>query len=532
MFLRVFKSIFLFLVSILFVCPILSLVSILFTESANSEWVISTLFPEYILNTLILMIGVGSISFIFGVIPAWLTTFFSFPGSRIFEVALFFPISIPGYIVSFVYVNSLEFSGPTQSLLREIFHWGKGDYWFPEIKSLGGGILVMGFSLYTYVYILVRSSLKNVSNSVTVASTLGFSSLQSLFSVVIPSIRPSIIAGISLVLMEVITDFGTPQFLAIDTFTTGIYRTWFLLHDKYSAAVLAVAELVFITALIAVEKILQKKEISYSAINTNSDYHNKRSISGAIPLVFAYAMCILPILVGFALPIIPLIYWSIEKGFFIYGARFYNIIANSIGLSFITAMISVSIAIIIGCTARKNKVINNIARLISLGYAIPNAIIAISIIIFLSKISSFITQYVTEISLVGTVGALIYSYLFRFFAISFKAIESGLKKTPNEIEWIAYTMGYGPISTCLNIHIPLIKKSILSGFLLVFMDTIKELTATLIIRPFNFETISTRIYELVSDERYREAAPFSLMIVITGLISTIILFKLDDENKK
>ncbi|QIT36549.1 ABC transporter permease [Wolbachia endosymbiont of Brugia pahangi] len=532
MFLKVFKSIFLFLVSILFVCPILSLVSILFTESANSEWVISTLFPEYILNTLILMIGVGSISFIFGVIPAWLTTFFSFPGSRIFEVALFFPISIPGYIVSFVYVNSLEFSGPTQSLLREIFHWGKGDYWFPEIKSLGGGILVMGFSLYTYVYILVRSNLKNVSNSVTVASTLGFSSLQSLFSVVIPSIRPSIIAGISLVLMEVITDFGTPQFLAIDTFTTGIYRTWFLLHDKYSAAVLAVAELVFITALIAVEKILQKKEISYSAINTNSDYHNKRSISGAIPLVFAYAMCILPILVGFALPIIPLIYWSIEKGFFIYGARFYNIIANSIGLSFITAMISVSIAIMIGCTARKNKVINNIARLISLGYAIPNAVIAISIIIFLSKISSFITQYFTEISLVGTVGALIYSYLFRFFAISFKAIESGLKKTPNEIEWIAYTMGHGPISTCLNIHIPLIKKSILSGFLLVFMDTIKELTATLIIRPFNFETISTRIYELVSDERYREAAPFSLMIVITGLISTIILFKLDDENKK
>ncbi len=532
MFLKVFKSIFLFLVSILFVCPILSLVSILFTESANSEWEISTLFPEYILNTLILMIGVGSISFIFGVIPAWLTTFFSFPGSRIFEVALFFPISIPGYIVSFVYVNSLEFSGPTQSLLREIFHWGKGDYWFPEIKSLGGGILVMGFSLYTYVYILVRSNLKNVSNSVTVASTLGFSSLQSLFSVVIPSIRPSIIAGISLVLMEVITDFGTPQFLAIDTFTTGIYRTWFLLHDKYSAAVLAVAELVFITALIAVEKILQKKEISYSAINTNSDYHNKRSISGAIPLVFAYAMCILPILVGFALPIIPLIYWSIEKGFFIYGARFYNIIANSIGLSFITAMISVSIAIMIGCTARKNKVINNIARLISLGYAIPNAVIAISIIIFLSKISSFITQYFTEISLVGTVGALIYSYLFRFFAISFKAIESGLKKTPNEIEWIAYTMGHGPISTCLNIHIPLIKKSILSGFLLVFMDTIKELTATLIIRPFNFETISTRIYELVSDERYREAAPFSLMIVITGLISTIILFKLDDENKK
>lgn len=260
MFLRVFKNIFLFLVSILFVCPILSLISILFTDTANSEWVISTLFPEYILSTLILMVGVGGISFIFGVIPAWLTTFFSFPGSKIFEIALFFPISIPGYIVAFVYVNTLEFSGPVQSSLRDILEWSKGDYWFPEIKSLGGGILVMGFSLYPYVYMLVRSSLKNVSNSVTIASTLGFSSLKSLFSVIIPSIRPSIIAGLSLVLMEVITDFGTPQFLAIDTFTTGIYRTWFLLHDKYSTTVLAVAELIFVATLIAIEKKLQKKE--------------------------------------------------------------------------------------------------------------------------------------------------------------------------------------------------------------------------------------------------------------------------------
>lgn len=226
---------------------------------------------------------------------------------------------------------------------------------------------------------------------------------------------------------------------------------------------------------------------------------------------------------------IPLIYWSIEKGMFIYDTRFYYIIANSVSLSFFTALLSISIAIIMGCAARKNKVISYIARLISMGYAIPNAIIAISIIIFLNKVSSTVTQHIVNISLVGTIGALIYAYLFRFFAISFKAVESGLNKTPNEIEWTAYTMGHGPISTCINVHIPLIKKSILSGFLLVFMDTIKELTATLIIRPFNFETISTRIYELVSDERYREAAPFSLIIVTIGLISTIILFKLDNQ---
>lgn len=529
---KVFKNISLFLISILFISPILSLISILFTNSAHSEWVMSTLFPEYILNTLILMIGVSSIAFIFGVIPAWLVTFFSFPGSRIFEVALLFPISIPGYIVAFVYVNTLEFSGPVQSLLREIFQWSKNDYWFPNVKSLGGGILIMGFSLYPYVYMLVRSNLKEVSNSITIASTLGFSSLRSLFFVVIPIIRPSIIAGLSLILMELITDFGTPQFLAIDTFTTGIYRTWFLLNDQYSATIMAVAELVFITILIFTTRSIKKRGALYSSINTNSDYHSKKNINGIKPLICTYIMCMLPILIGFILPIIPLIHWSIKKEFFIYDARFYTTIINSINVSFFTALISIIIAIIIGCAARKNKLISYTARLISMGYAIPNVIIAISIIIFLSKISSIVTQYIIEISLVGTIGALIYAYLFRFFAISFKAIDSGLNKTPNEIVWTAYTMGHGPISTCINIRIPLIRKSILSGFLLVFMDTIKELTATLIIRPFNFDTLSTRIYELVSDERYREAAPFSLIIVIIGLVSTMVLFQLDCQDKK
>ena len=532
MFLNLLKNVSSLLLSILFVFPILSLVSILFTNSANSQWIISSLFPEYILNTLILMLGVGVISFIFGVIPAWLTTFFSFPGSKIFEIALFFPISIPGYIVAFVYVNTFEFSGPVQSLIREIFHWNKGDYWFPEIKSLIGGMIVMGFSLYPYIYMLVRSNLRNVSNSVTIGSTLGFSSLRSLFLIVIPSVRPSIIAGLLLILMEVITDFGTPQFLAIDTFTVGIYRTWFLLYDKYLATVLAIIELSFILILIIIERSIRKKGILYSSININADYHNKRRIKGFIPLFCTYVTCLLPILIGFILPIIPLIYWSIGKNFSILNARFYHIISNTIGLSLCTALISIFIAIGMCCAARKSRTINYLARFISIGYAIPNAIIAISIIIFLNKLSFVMSQYIVEVSLVGTVGALIYAYLFRFFAISFKAVDSGLKKIPNEIEWVANTMGHGSISTCINIHIPLIKKSILSGFLLVFMDTMKELTATLIIRPFNFETISTRIYELVSDERHREAAPFSLMIVVIGLISIVTLLKLDDYNSK
>jgi iron(III) transport system permease protein len=523
-----FRNIFLFLVGILFICPILSLVSILFIDSANSKWVISILFPEYILNTLILIIGVGSISVIFGVIPAWLTTFFSFPGSKIIEVALFFPISIPGYIISYVYVNTLEFPGPVQSLLRNTFQLSKSDYWFPEIKSLTGAILVMGFSLYPYVYMLVRANLKNISNSVTVAATFGYSSLRSLFLVIIPSIRPSIASGLFLVLMETITDFGTSQFLAIDTVAIGIYRTWFLLHDKYSATILAVIESAFIAVLIILERKLRKNANFCPLINCNTDYYSKRNINNTLPLICTYTICVLPILIGFILPIIPLIYWSIKDGS--YNIRFYNIVANSISLSFITALIAIIITVIIGYIARKNKIVNCLARIISIGYAIPSIITAISLILFLNNLSYLITHYFIEISLIGTIVALIYSYLFRFFAIAFNAIECGLKKIPEEIELTAYTIGHGPISTCLNVHIPLIKRSILSGFLLVFMDTIKELTATLILRPFNFETISTRIYELVSDERYREAAPFSLIIVVIGLILTTALFRINQSG--
>ncbi|WP_333023752.1 ABC transporter permease [Wolbachia endosymbiont of Pentidionis agamae] len=530
MLLKILKNIFLFLIAILFICPIVSLVSILFTDAATSPWIISRLFPEYIFNTIILMVGVGIITFIFGVIPAWLITFFSFPGRKILEVVLFFPISIPGYISAFIYANTLEFSGPVQTLLREIFHWSKNDYWFPEIKSLGSGMLVMGFSLYPYVYILVRSNLKKLSNSVTISSTFGYSPLHNLFAIIIPSARPSIIAGLSLVLMEVITDFGSSQFLAIDTFTTGIYRTWFLLYDKYLATVLAIIGLLFILVLTILEKKFQKRGDSCLSLNVNLDYHSKREIKSITHLIFTYTMCILPVLIGFIIPIIPLIYWTIEKSFHIYDFRFYATLINSITISSMTALISIILAIIIGYVAQKDKIMRYLAHIISMGYSVPNIIIAISIMIFLGQVSLVISNYITKVYLVGTVIALIYSYIFCFFAISFKAVESGLKKVSKEIEWTASTMGYGPISTCVNIHVPLIRKSILAGFLLVFIDTLKELTITLIIRPFNFETLSTRIYELVSDERYKEAAPFALIIIVIGLVAAVLLSNFDDEK--
>ncbi len=531
MFIKLFKKIFLCLIIILFICPIISLVSILFTEHQSAKWATHTLLFEYILNTIILMVGVGAIAFVFGVISSWFITFFSFPGRKFFEVALFLPIAIPGYIVSFVYTNMFEYSGPVQSLLREIFNWHKNDYWFPEIRSLGGGILILGFTLFSYVYILTRSSFISLSNSITVASTLEQSPFKIFISVALPAARPAITASILLILMEVIADLGTSQILAIDTLTTGVYRTWFLLHDKYSATILSIIELSIIVLLVIIERTSSNTQKLYLPITTNSDYHHKWNLNHKIFLALIYTICALPILIGFILPIIPLIYWTAQRAsFFINDSKFYITIINSVGIASVAGAMLVIISIIISYTARHSKATYHIARFVSMGYAIPNAIVAIGILIFLGKLSNLISNYITEVTLIGTIGALLYSYIFRFFAISFKTIETGLSKIPNEIDWTSYTIGHGPIATCINIHTPLIKKSVLFSFLLVFIDIMQELTATLIIRPFNFETLTTRMYELICDERYMDAAPLAMIIVLIGLASVMILFKLSNNS--
>lgn len=529
---KLLQKVFLFLVISLFACPLVSLISILFTEQQSAKWAIHTLLFEYTTNTIILMTGVGIISFIFGVISSWFVTFFSFPGRKFFEIFLFLPISIPGYIVSFVYTNVLEYSGPIQSLLREIFHLQKNDYWFPEIRSLGGGILILGFTLFSYVYILARSSFTSLNNSVTVASTLGQSPFKIFTSIALPAARPAIIAGILLIFMEVIADFGTSQILAISTLTTGVYRTWFLLHDRYSATILSIIALSIIMLFVIAEKVSNNKQKLYSSIIINSDYQRRWNVDNKILLASIYFICVLPILIGFIFPIIPLIYWTVQRiSFFINDLKFYIAIINSIGVALVAGAILVIISLTIAYTARYSKITYYIARIISMGYAIPSAIVAVAILTFLGKLSSFISRYTVEIALIGTIGALLYSYIFRFFAISFKTIETGLSKIPNEIDWASYTMGYSPTATCINVHIPLIKRSILFSFLLAFIDIIQELTATLIIRPFNFETLTTRMYELICDERYMDAAPLAIVIVLIGLMSVTVLLKLSNTNK-
>ncbi|QLK58494.1 iron ABC transporter permease [Ehrlichia ruminantium] len=528
-FISLARNVFVYISIGLFVAPIFSLVSIIFTESQVVD-LFAYIFSEYTVNTVILMLGVGVITLIVGIATAWFVTYYSFPGRKFFEIALFLPLSIPGYIVAYVYVNIFEFSGPVQSFLRVIFHWNKGDYYFPSVKSLACGIIIISFNLYPYVYMLVRTSLITIRSTIAVATTLCASKYKILTSIGLPTIRPAIAAGMSFVLMEVISDFGTPQFLAIDTFTRGIYRSWFLLHDKYSACLFALVALFFIFLLIVLEKLFRGKGISYSTIKMNTDYYHTWQVKGKIALVMIYLVCLVPILIGFVIPVLPLLYWSLERiDTFITHAKFYVSIFNSVSVAFFTAIITVIISIIMSYIVRKKESLSYAIKFVVMGYAIPNTIVAMSVMVLLGSLSSFYFS----IALIGTIFGLMYSYVFKFLAVSLGPIESGLNKVPREIDWSSSLMGHNVISTCINVHIPMIQKSVVVGFLLVFVDVIKELAATLIIRPFNFDTMTTRMYELVSDERYTDAAPYALIIVLIGLISVVILCKIFqyDRNK-
>ncbi|AAZ68205.1 Binding- protein-dependent transport systems inner membrane component [Ehrlichia canis str. Jake] len=529
-FVNLSKNIFLCILIGMFIAPILSLISIIFTEHKTINLLTSVL-PNYTFNTVVLMLGVGTIALVIGISAAWFVTYYSFFGRRFFEIALFLPLSIPGYIVAYVYVNIFEFSGPLQIFLRETFHWSKGDYYFPTVKSLEWGIIIIGFNLYPYVYMLVRTGLIAIRGTVAVATTLCPSRCKILTAIALPVVRPAIAASVSFVLMEVISDFGTPQFLAIDTFTSGIYRSWFLLHDKYSACLFAFIALFFIFLLIIFEKLFRGKGISYSTIKMNTEYYHTWQVNSKLKLTLIYCVCSIPILIGFVIPVVPLLYWTVERiGTLVTNTRFYMSVFNSISIAFITSVIAVIISIVMSYIIRKRESLSYAIRFIVMGYAIPNTIVAVSVMVLLGNISHFVNSYFS-FALIGTTFGLIYAYVFRFLAVSLGPIESGLNKIPREIDWSSLLMGHNVISTCFNVHIPMIRKSILVGFLLVFVDVIKELAATLIIRPFNFDTMATLMYELISDERYADAAPYALVIVLIGLISVVILCKLFQYDK-
>ncbi|MEE9140283.1 MAG: iron ABC transporter permease [Alphaproteobacteria bacterium] len=491
----------------------------------------ATVLPRYVMNSLWLLLGVGAGVAFGGVCSAWLVTMCRFPGRPIFEWALLLPMAVPAYVIAYTYTGLLEYAGPVQTALRDLFGWGRDDYWFPEIRSLGGAIVMMSLVFYPYVYLLARAAFLEQSVCVLeVGRTLGRGPWQCFARIALPLARPAIAAGLSLALIEALNDFGTVQYFGVDTFTTGIYRTWLGLGAPAAAAQLAAVMMVFVFFLILLER-ASRGQARFHHTSTRYRRLPRYRLDGLHGLV-AFAICFTPVFLGFLLPGAALLKWSVETADRMINMRFLELALNSFTLAASAAALAVVLAVgmAYGLRLHRSRVAYLATRLASMGYALPGSVIAVGVLLPFAWIDNSIDAWMratfglsTGLLLTGTIAAVVFAYLVRFLAISFNAVEASLAKVSISLDHAARTLGRGPGATLVRVHAPLISGSVLTAAILVFVDVMKELPATLIMRPFNFDTLAIRVFELASDERLAESSSAALAIVLTGVVPVILL---------
>lgn len=495
------------------------------------QHLVDTVLVTYITNSLLLALGVAIGTFIIGVPAAWLCALYSFPGKRLLEFLLLLPLAIPAYIVAYTYTGVLDYSGPIQSYIREIFNWNYGDYWFPEIRSLGGAIAMFSFALYPYVFLLTRSTLITQSSSmIDAARSLGANNIERLFSIIIPLARPAIAAGVTLALMETLADYGTVQYFGVDTFTTGIFRTWFGFGEPVTAAQLSSLLMLTVFALFLLEQ-RQRRRIRYHNPSNATQHGSEISLHGWYAF-FAFVACALPPLFGFIIPVLQLSDWAISTASVMVNQQFWSLAFNSFFLAASAALATLLIATILayGKRASKNTLLHGLINLSAMGYAVPGTIIAVGTLIIFSSIDNWLIDLLdhqlgiqTGLIFTGTIFALVFAHTVRFLSLGLQTVGASLSKINHSIDEASLMLGNNLFTTLRSIHLPLIRSGLLTAALLVFVEVMKELPATLIMRPFNFNTLAVRAYELASDERLADASTAALAIVITGIIPVILL---------
>ena len=511
--------------------PVLVIVASVFGSGSGATWahLWDTVLAKYVVNSLILMLGVGMLTLILGVPAAWFTAVCEFPGRRLFVWLLPLPLAFPAYIIAYTYTGLLDYPGPVQTFIRDVAGWGRGDYWFPPIRSLGGAIVMLGLVLYPYVFLLARAAfLERSAATLEVSRTLGYGVRQSFFWLAIPLARPAIATGVSLALMETLADYGTVQYFGVSTFTTGIFRTFYGFDDITAASQLSAALLLFVVLLIVLERYSRRKA-RYDAGGAARREHRIR-LSGR-RAVWAWLSCSLPVVLGFILPGAVLLKWAIGDADW-GGSSFLILIWHSFYLAALAAVIAVACALVLGYARRNRntKLVRASVGVSGLGYAIPGAIVAIGVIVPLAWLDHRLIDLAKSLTgeriglvLSGSIVALLFAYTVRFLAISLGAVQNGLDKIKPSLDYATRSLGRRPIQVLAEIHVPLMRSTVLTALLIVFVDVMKELPATLILRPFDFNTLAVRAYELASDERLADAAAPSIMIVLVGVVPVILL---------
>ena len=531
MFKRHGLSVFAVVIAAFISLPVIVILSYLFqAEGVLWQHLLDTVLSDYLINSLLLLLGVGTGVLMLGVPTAWLTSMCSFPGRRWLSWALLLPLAMPAYIIAYTYTGLLDFAGPIQTWIRDLTGLGYGDYWFFEIRSLGGAIVMMSLVLYPYVYLMARAAfLEQSVSSIEVGCSLGYSRWRAMWSLALPMARPAIIAGLSLALMETLADYGTVQYFGVSTFTTGIFRTFYGYGDTAAAAQLAASLLAFVMLLILLERYSRRRARYHSAAES-------KARADLIPLigrnaVIAVAVCLAPLMFGFIIPATQLLFWAVFEAEPL-GWEFVSLAWNSFSLAFLAAIVAVTLAIILSYAKRTRpiKPVRTVIAMAGFGYAVPGTIIAIGVLIPLAWLDHSLIALFERLGwhspgliLSGSLVALLFAYTVRFLAVALGSVQSGLEKIKPSLDHAGRSMGHSPWAIISKIHVPLMRSSILTAVLIVFVDVLKELPATLILRPFNFNTMAVRAYELASDERLVDAAPASIMIVLVGLVPVLML---------
>jgi len=527
-------------ISLLVATPTLAvLASVL--EGADEQWahLAATRLPRYLSNTAILAVSVCVIATAIGTSAAWLITTCQFPGRRVLRWALLLPLAVPGYLAAYAYTDLLQVSGSVQRWLRTSFRLDSGDYWFPEVRSLPGAIVILSMTLYPYVYLAARSAFMDHGSYVMeVGRTLGRGPWRSFFSLAIPLARPAIAAGGALVLMETLADFGAVEYCAVDTFATGVYHTWRSLESPTTAAQLSALLLSFVAIVVGIEAIARWRARFHQLAGPTRPV--RRARLGPLASTGALALCGLPVLVGFVGPAAIFARMALARG----DARAREVAiqfgGNTLTVAAVASLIAVTLAVLIAFGRRRSHdpITRMASRLAASGYALPGTVLAVGLLAPLSwldhrlnDLTLALFDWQPGLILTGSTAAIIIGYQTRFLGVALGMIQAGFKQISPTMDDAARSLGASGTKLLWRVHLPLLRTSLLAAALLVFVDVAKELPATLMLRPFNFDTLAVRVYQLANDERLAEASFGALMIIAVALLPVMVLSIMIDRGQ-
>jgi len=488
-----------------------------------------TVLPRYVANTLGLMLGVGSLSLLFGVSTAWIVVRYEFWGRRFLQWILLLPAAVPGYLIAYTYTDFLEYAGPVQALLRDFFGWQSArDYWFPEIRSMGGCVLVLGAVLYPYVYIMARTAYLVTPVSLFEVGRVAGRNL--FWNIALPLARPAIVAGLALVLMETLSDFGTVEYFAIETLTLGIFNVWLGMNSLTAAAQIASFGFLFVIALLTIE-VLSRTRRRFTDTTRRSASLSPERVGGWYAAI-CIGICLTPVMIGFVVPVSVLLNFVLQGYSVELETNIIKAAGNSLLIGLAASILVIASAALLGLTSKFDKGVwlSRLSALASFGYAFPGTILAIGVVTAggaVDGLIDFLLSWVFGISyegwLTSGVGLIVFACVVRFQAVGYGAVVTGLGRiSPSMIE-ASRVLGCGFAKSIWRVILPSIRLSCLAGGLLVFVDVMKELPMSLLLRPFNFETLATFVYQFAKDELLEEAALPALAIVATGVIPVILM---------